>query len=175
MLNKLAKLLLVATSLAPLLGAVAINQYAQGNEYAVWLPWLMSAILLAFICWGMLSYASKNSQKADFFIKEFESNDKEIIAFLLTYLLPFLTSKKLDFSGEWLTGSYIICIIFFTIAHADAFHFNPVMGLFGYHFYKVKDGDGMSYLLITQEHIRRNNQTIKTVQLAHNIRLQVKG
>jgi hypothetical protein len=35
-LNRLAKLLLVSTSLAPVLGAVAVNQIAQQAHWSQW-------------------------------------------------------------------------------------------------------------------------------------------
>ena len=167
-----AKLLLIATSLSPLLGAVAVNKYANGDPY--WWSWILVTVLLGLICWLLLFYLSRSLSKNTFTIGEFESNDKEILAFLLTYLLPFISSDKLSFTGEWLTGVYIILIILVVLMHADAFHFNPVMAILGFHFYSVKDGDGLSYLLITRDPIRRPGKAIRTVSLAHNIQLQVK-
>lgn len=38
MLNQFAKGLLVATSMAPILGAVAVNQIAQNRPWSQWLP-----------------------------------------------------------------------------------------------------------------------------------------
>ncbi len=171
-MSRFAKLMLIATSLSPLLGAVGINKLANGDDY--WWSWLLITALLAFICWGLLTTLSIRLSKNTFTVKEFESQDKEVLVFLLTYLLPFLSSDKLSFKGEWFTGSYIIAIILFSLMHADAFHFNPVMSLFGYHFYKVKGTDGLSYLLITKNQIRRPGSSLETVSLAHNIKLQIK-
>lgn len=171
MLNRLATFLLVSTSLAPVLGAVAVNQLALGRSWYGWAPWLIAAVLLALICWQMLKYSAKSIQKDTFKIKEFERNDKEVLAFLLAYLLPFLSSKDMAFTGEWITGAYIIAIIFWVIAHAGAFHFNPVMGLLGYHFYAVKDGHDVSYLLISRKQLSRTAVRIQAVRLAHDIYL----
>jgi hypothetical protein len=79
------------------------------------------------------------------------------------------------FTGEWLTGAYILGIIFLVIAHAGAFHFNPVMGLLGYHFYAVKNGDGVSHLLISKDELRRTGKDVQTVRLAHGIYLHLGG
>lgn len=171
MLNRLAIFLLVSTSLAPVLGAVAVNQLALGRPWYYWMPWLNSAVFLALICWLLLKYSEKNIQKDTFTIKEFERNDKEVLAFLVAYLLPFLSSKDMAFTGEWITGAYIIAIIFWVIAHAGAFHFNPVMGLFGYHFYSVKDAHGVSYLLISKKQLNRVAVDIGAVKLSHDIYL----
>jgi MFS family permease len=171
MLNWFAKALLVATALSPMLGAVAINQIANGRPWSQWTPWLVSAICFAVLCWLVLHYAARHGEKYTFQIKEFEDKDKEVLAFLLTYFLPFLATEKLEFKGEWMTGVYIMAIIILTIVHAGAFHFNPVMGLF-YHFYSVKDSCGASNLLISRKPLRKAGEEIETVRLAYNIYLE---
>jgi hypothetical protein len=175
MLNTFAKFLLVSTSLSPLLGAVAVNQFAGGEPASRYGAWLAAALLLVVLCWALLRYASKNAQKHAYRIKEFERDDKEVLAFLVTYLLPFLSTDKMGFTGDWLTGAYVLLVIFLVIAHAGAFHFNPVMGLLGYHFYAVKNEDGVSHLLISRAEIRRCGQEMQTVRLAHNIYLNTEA
>jgi hypothetical protein len=161
-----------------MLGAVAVNKLArsqQDDPESTWMPWyawLIITGLLVLICFLLLRYAAKNIQKAPFKVKEFERSDKEVLAFLLTYLLPFLASDKLEFSGEWMTGAYILIVIFLSISHADAVHFNPVMGLFGYHFYAVKDSAGVPHLLISKDTLRRPDREITVVRLTNCIYLQ---
>lgn len=171
MLNILAKTILVSTSMSPILGAVAVNQLAQGHSWRSWAPWLIAAIGLALICWLMLHYVQKVGEEHKFCIKQFENTDREVLMFLLTYLLPFIASDNLNFNDGWITGAYILLVIFFTIAHAGAFHFNPVMGLFKYHFYSVKDADGVSYLLISKQSLRRSGQEVQAVMLSDGIYL----
>lgn len=173
MLNTIAKFLLVATSLAPVLGAVAVNQIARQEPWTQWFGWLGAALLLVVLCWAMLRYAASNAQKHLFHIREFERNDQEVLAFLLAYLLPFVSAKNMAFTGDWLTGAYILAIIFLVIAHAGAFHFNPVMGLLRYHFYAVKNRDGVSNLLISRDELRRPGKDVQTVRLAHGIYLDI--
>ena len=174
MLNKVAKFLLVSTSLAPVLGAVAVNQFAH-SDWMSGTGWLAVALLLVFLCWAMLRYAATNAQKHLFHIKEFERNDKEVLAFLLAYLLPFVSQANMGFNGQWLTGAYVLAIIFLVFAHAGAFHFNPVMGLLGYHFYTVKNGDGVSHLLISKDELTKAGKDVRTVRLAHGIYLHTGG
>ena len=58
---------------------------------------------------------------------------------------------------HWLTGAYVLVIILLVFTHARAFHFNPVMGLLGYHFYSLKNGDGKlgDNRLVDSRHCRR--------------------
>lgn len=171
MLNQFARFLLVATSLSPILGAVAVNQYSLGKPVISWLPWLVVALLLVLICWSLLQYSAQNAQKQTLRIAQFESNDKEVLAFLLAYLLPFISSKDMAFTGQWMTGIYIFAVIFLVIVHAGIFHFNPVMGLLGYHFYGIKNDEGVALLVISKSELRRPGMDVETVRLAHNIYL----
>lgn len=175
MLNGFAKFLLMSTSLSPVLGAVAVNQVARHEPWQRWSVWLIVAVLLVGLCWALLRYAAGNAQQHQIQIKEFERNDKEVLAFLLAYLLPFVSSKNMAFSGEWLTGAYIFGVIFLVFAHAGAFHFNPVMGLLGYHFYSIKNGDGVSNLLISKAELRRPGMVVQTVRLTDGIYLDTGG
>lgn len=171
MLNAFAKFLLVSTSLSPVLGAIAVNQFEQNQPWKSWAPWLVVAFLLILLCWALLSYAKNNAQRHTFRIREFQSNEGQVLAFLLAYLLPFVSSDNMSFTDDWLTGAYILAIIFLAITHAGAFHFNPVMGLLGYHFYAVKNDEGVSDLLISKDKLRRTSEDMQTVRLAHNIYL----
>lgn len=173
MLNNLARFLLVSTSLAPVLGAVAVSQYAHDEPWTRWLWWLVAALALVALCWMMLGYAARNAQKHLFRISEFERNDQEVVAFLLAYLLPFVSTGNMPFSHHWLIGVYILGIIFWAIAYAGALHFNPIMGLLGYHFYQVRNGDGMTQLLISKIELRQPGVEVETVRLAHHIYLHI--
>jgi peptidoglycan/LPS O-acetylase OafA/YrhL len=56
MLNTFARFLLVWTSIAPVLGAVAVNEVSNHEHWSRWGAWLASAFLLVFLCWAMLRY-----------------------------------------------------------------------------------------------------------------------
>ena len=176
MLNFVAKCLLVATSLSPVLGAVAVSQFEICESWRSWTWWLVVviALILPGLCWVLLMYAKQNAQKQLFYIKEFERKDQEMLVFLFIYLLPFIRSADPTFASEWLTSVYVLAIIIIAIAYADAFHFNPVMRLlFGYRFYAAKDHDGVSNLLISKRDLRRPGEEVQTVRLAWNVYLYI--
>ena len=154
-----------------MLGAIATIQVASRGPWWHSASWFGAALLLVFLCWGMLSYAATNAQKHQFRIDQFERSDQDIIAFLLAYLLPFIATDSIAFTKGWLVGAYILGLISLVIAHAGAFHFNPVMWLLGYHFYAVKDADGMPHVLISRCRLSSAGVSVETVRLADNIYL----
>lgn len=173
MLNRFARLMLVATALSPILGAVAIAQIARGNPASSWCWWLIVAGLLILVCWGLLEIIKKSAQNETLKIAEYENNDKEVLAFLLTYLLPFISAEDFAFGKRWMVGLYVMAVILMVVWHANALHFNPVMGLLGYHFHNIKTESGRPILLIGRKHLRGVGVEIDAVELADNIYVQI--
>jgi hypothetical protein len=173
MLNWFANLLLVASSLSPILGAVAVNQYSVEKPISDWLPWLVAALMLVLICAGLLEYAARAAQKQKLKITQIEDKDKEVLAFLLAYLLPLVGGKDILTDVHWSTVAYAIAIILLVFTHARALHFNPMMGVLGYHFYRVKDGSGVPTLLISRPELRQIGGDVQTVRLASDVYLRI--
>ena len=171
MLNILAKILLAATSLAPVLGAVAINLFEHGKPWHTWIFPLIMALALMVLCFILLRYAENNAESCIISIESFERRDQEVLTFLFIYLLPFLRSQPSTFFNDWLTSLYILGIIVFAIAHAGAFHFNPAMRALGYRFYSALTKDKVSVLLISKKNLLRPPNELNTVRLAPNIYL----
>lgn len=175
MLNWFARVFLVATSLSPILGAVAISQLAQGDRWKRCEAWVIGAVLaavagaLVLACHLLLRHAAKNAQTEVLHVAEFDRRDHELVAFLLAYLLPLVSSNSLALTGQLLVAAYLLGIIVLVVAHAGAFHFNPVMGVLHYHFYAVKDKHGASQVLISKKDLRRANREVTVVRLSQNI------
>lgn len=175
MLSFIAKCLLVSTSLSPVLGAMAVSQYERGEPWTSWTGWLAVAFPLVALCWTLLKYAAKKAQKYTLYIQAFERKDQEMLTFLFIYLLPFVRPGGATFASEWITSVYILAIIIPAIVHAGAFHFNPVMRLFGYRFYAVKNKHGVSNLLISKKNLRQPGKEVQTVKLDWNVYLHIGG
>ena len=169
-MNLFAKSLLVSTSLSPAFFVMGVNQFERCN----WLfggIWMGLTLVLIGVCLGLLKYLAKNGPESPIYIKEFESRDQEILTYLFIYLLPFIQSDNPTFASMWITGIVSLVIIIIFIAHVDAFHFNPVMSLFRYRFYAIKNAHGVSNLLISNKDISRPDKKLQTVRLARNVYL----
>jgi len=173
-MSQFAKFLLVATSLAPALGAFALNEWQKGRlPMAAGL--VIAAVLLIVICCLVRLYAELYGERENLEITAVESTDKEALAFIIAYLFPILTGRFPNVSEQeyWILTSYIFLIVALTVYHSNAFHFNPVLALFGYHFYQITADGGMKYLLITRQVVRTQNPDLTVTKLADYVFLEV--
>lgn len=168
-MNKLGKLVLMATSLTPILGAFAVNYFAHQDWWKGGIC-LGFAFLLALICWGVILRCRRILAEEPLVTKKVKTADKEVVTFLLVYLLPLFT-KDLIFTGNWLTPIYIVMVIALCVYHSNAFSFNPLLSIVGYHFYEVENENGMNYLLISTKTIHRHDNMLRVRQLADYIYL----
>lgn len=175
MLNKVAKLAMVATSLAPIcltLWFVEISnswdskQTIGKNIAANWHCgglYLIAAVLMSLLCFGLIWLSGRNLEKLPVKIKAVKTVDKEIVGFLLVYLLPLMNQGSSTISVSVL--AFIAVIFFFIVYNSHAYHFNPMLGFFGYHFYEVSIEGDITYVLITRQNITDCKSITQVVQL----------
>lgn len=169
-MNKLGKLVLMLTSLAPILGAFAVNSFAH-MDWAMGGVCLGGGVLLVLVCWLVLRRCRKILPEEPMTTQKVKTADKEVLAFLLVYLLPLFT-KDLIFTGNWFTPVYILAIIAFCVYHSNSYTFNPLLSMAGYHFYEVENNNGMTYLLISKKTIHRHDNALRVKRLADYIYLE---
>ena len=150
-MNKLGKTLLVATALTPIFLICGLNSAIHERWLATKLYgglFIALTVLFMFILYFIL----KSLPVQDLTTQKVKPADKEVLAFLLSYLLPFFNKDNTEFVGEMLTSVTIVVIIGLIIYHSSAYTFNPILALMGYHFYEV-ECSGMTYLLITRQQL----------------------
>lgn len=172
MLNWVAKLLLTSTAIAPVLLTYSWVAYQSGE-------WRLSIILLGLcmalicICIGMLRYAIAHLERMKFSATTVEAADRENMGFLLLYLLPLFTAEFATLNWQvWIPAIAIFAAV---VATGYSYHFNPLLGLMGWHFYKVGTKEGVTYVLITKKQIRIASETIEVGQLTEYIVMDIGG
>jgi len=163
MLGFFARLLFTTTAIAPV-GLV----YA----YALWvddkrsLAVIVLATALALVAAALLFLAGvfRNIGKSKVKLVSAETADQENVAFLLLYVSPLFTAEvtSLNFS------IVVPVVILFTIVvmSGNNYHFNPLLNIFGWHFYKVNTPDQVARVLITKRSIRNVVGDVTVVQLS---------
>jgi hypothetical protein len=65
--------------------------------------------------------------------------------------------------GAWLVAG---AMLLFVLWSTHALQVNPVLGLFGFHFYEIESIDGVTYLLISRRKISNVMSVRQVVQLS---------
>lgn len=172
MLSSFAKLALTSTAIAPVLltySWVAL----QSSEHSVALWLLGVCIVLTVVCVTLLGYAKLHLERMNFAATSVEVADRENIAFLLLYLLPLFTAQFATL--DWQVWLPAIVIFGAVVATGYNYHFNPLLGLMGWHFYKVGTKEGVTYVLITKKQLRNARESIEVGQLTEYIVIDLGG
>ena len=182
MLNKVAKLSLVATSLAPIcltLWFIEISKIWDkkagffsniSNHWQAGFNYFLIAFVLTFVCWGLIALSKRHLEKIPVQINAVKTVDKEIVGFILVYLLPLINQTTATISQPVLI--FVAVMFFLTVYTSHSYHFNPLLGFLGYHFYEVTIEGGITYVLITKQNITDCKSITQVVQLTEYMILE---
>ena len=159
MLSKLAKFSLVATSIAPIFLTLWFVNFSKNWNWKEGLGYLLLALLLTLLCWILLYLSGKRLEKLKLEITSVKTADNEMIGFILAYLLPLMNQSSLEIESRVM---FVVALLFLVVITSNSYHFNPLIGFLGYHFYEVTITGGISYVLISKKSIR-NYKSIKNV------------
>ena len=177
MVNSFGKSLLVATSLAPICGAFAVNRigelnYAAFYDLAFWC-WLVGAFGLLFLTYLFFAWCKHRLKHTEISTTKIKPTDKDVLAFLLAYLLPLLGKDVLAFEAKPVVSVYVFSLIFISVYHSNSFHFNPMLSFLGYHFYEIECADGMTAMLISKRTHLVHAQQITICRISDYLLLDV--
>lgn len=172
MLSGFARLLLTGTAMAPVGLTYAWVAYMQGQT-AIALSLLGVCALLLLICVLLLRLAKRNLATSDFKPSLIEAADHQNAAFLLLYVMPLFTDRIEALEWQF----WIPVVIIFSVITATGYnyHSNPLLGLLGWHFYKVESPEGVTFVLITKKHLRSAANNLQVGQLTEYILLDMGG
>ena len=112
MLSKIAKLSLVATSLAPIFLTLWFIDFSRKWSWKEGLPFFVIAVALTIICCCLLKLSKQRLEKIPVKIASIKTADNEMVGFVLVYLLPLINRSSLDIDGFVLA---FVAIMFFVI------------------------------------------------------------
>jgi hypothetical protein len=166
MLSVFARLILTSTALAPVLLTYAWVCWRTGG-FMLPMALILACGVLVFFAEYIVRYSVKKFEPISFKVTSVEAADRENFAFLLLYLMPLFTSP-LD-EVNWEIALPVIIVFGAVVATGYNYHFNPLLGLLGRHFYKVGTPEGVTYVLITRKQLRNASQISSVVLLTEYI------
>lgn len=160
MLGRFIRLLLALTSIAPLSVSLAYVYATKDHNYQLAFIAACLCVLLGAGALWIIGKSQTRLERLPISIKKAKSADKEVIGFFIAYALPLLfRGQSSPDAGTWALAA---CMLLFVLWSTHSLQVNPVLGLFGYHFYEVETADGITYMLISKRRIG-NALTIKHV------------
>lgn len=166
MISSFARLFLMVTSIAPIGFTYACVAFYE-EEYWTTAGILAVCAILLFCTVRFIKWARKNLSSESFKPTSIETADSENIAFMLLYLLPLFEN---GFNGlNWPMTIPAVIIFSAVIWTGYGYHFNPLLGLLGWHFYKVGTEEGVTYILLSKKEIRSAFKTMQVGQLTEFI------
>ena len=164
--NILAKSLLLATALSPVLLVLAVSELEKTGKPLVPFSLALLALVACWTCQVMLT-KMRTTQIHRIHVTKVERRDQEVLTFLFIYLLPFIRGSSVALDHPWTLLS-VGAVVFSALIAANAFHFNPTMWLLRYRFYSVEDGNHDSVTLISKEQLKPGN-----IMCAHQLASRV--
>ena len=173
MMSKLATLGLTLTAIVPVGIAYSIVAFLHSDIRLGTALFGTCAGLIA-TCWVLWRYAVNNLERVPFRITAAEIADHENIAFLLLYLLPLITDYA---SGppSWRVWVPVAAVVTLGIITSNSYHFNPLLGVMGWHFYKVSTPEGITYVMISKRQLHAVRDQMTVGQLTEYILVDLIG
>jgi len=88
--NKAAKLALVSTSLASICLTLWFVEFSKNWDWQQGCGYLLITLLMSLIWYGLIQLSARNLELPPIKIKSIKTANKEIVGFLLVYLLPLI-------------------------------------------------------------------------------------
>lgn len=170
-MTKLAKLLLVLTSTAPILLTLAFVEFLTKKNWAIIIPLLMVVMFFSAFCFYVLMQAPKKLEIFNLNSASTKPADNEIVGFILAYLIPILNASYNEVNFHLMAFIYGLFVV---IAwNSNAYHFNPILGILGFSAYEITTKENITYVLLTRKTLRKNSDVSKVCQLTQYMLLDI--
>ena len=147
----LRKALLAATALAPALFVYAVVSLTERNYFGA-VALVSTGTALWYVCHFYLNRCVKHAPRERLKIGSVEAADNQALGLVLVYVLPLLTR---DFSSfNFVAWAVIATFLIVVVAASYTYHFNPLLVISGWHFYKIDSEGNVKYILISKDLIR---------------------
>lgn len=144
--TKLTKTLLFLSGYLPLFVIISIQ------NRGVWGWWAIAPTVAALIgtawLWFFLLWVRRGSA-VTFEVASVQRRDSEVMAYLFTYVIPFLAINGKDSSQAAGLGIFFFVLLVLHV-QGSMIHVNPMLSLAGYHVYEIAGSDGNTFSILTR-------------------------
>lgn len=173
-INKLQKGLWILSSGAPILVAFSIAWYVTQSTYMISVFFIAISVILIIIAAAIFYEIKTKLASLGLRAKKITQNDKCIIGYILSYLLPFASIIFDKYNPYLFLGVALLMFIVALVAYTPTA--NPLLFFIGYHFYDVETENGIgNYLVISKKAIRNKSALRKAIRVTEYLLIDVSG
>mgnify|MGYP001333217795 CR=1 FL=1 len=153
MLSGIAKALLAATALSPVALCYMLIACFEG-QFGMAFSVGLVCVILTITCSALLRKSKEYIPTEELKITSATPADGGAVAMLIVYLLPLFTANFTDLNWQvWIPAIFLIGGL---VATGHCFSFNPLMRIMGWHYFNVNTPEGIGYMLITKQKIKKS-------------------
>ncbi|HEN3478786.1 TPA: hypothetical protein U5D84_000390 [Yersinia enterocolitica] len=172
-MNKLARLLLTASSIAPVCFTLIFIGWIKESK-SLMLYSFITAVVSWVLCIGLVSLAGRFLEPLHKNISSLSPANKEVTNYFLSYLFPLLGTDSIADKKEYAIFFYLSLL--FYISFSENYNFNPLLSLHGYKFYEAEDDTGVGFVLISKKVITDiKDKSFTVIKLTDYTYLHVEG
>jgi hypothetical protein len=156
-----------ASSFSPLLVVFALLD-SFGRGAATVICWCLAA-LGPLLLLGVFAVA-RRLEGVPLVAASNQRRDADVLAYVATYLIPFLTVNAVTLRSRLAVGVFIALIALFYI-RGEMYFLNPLLGVVGYRVFEVQTGagDGSAVILVTKRRHIGDQANLRPVPLSDDI------
>jgi len=170
MLTVAARLVLFASSYAPLLALFAIlDSFGRGLPSIICAIVAASSVAALVVVWAMAGSAAGNWTE----LASSRNRDSDVMAFFVSYVVPFAAAQ--DATGRTRIALLVFAVIIAGLYLRSAiFYVHPLLLLAGYHVFEATTSVGVPLILITRQRYLHQHDMLWTTQIAPAVQLEKK-
>jgi hypothetical protein len=172
MLSKFLELILVFTSISPIFVIFSISEILNRKFSISTVVWIVLFFISLFLFYLIKKFAEKEISPQTVKVTQIAPADKEVSAFLVAYILPFLNISNYSLTFE----IAVVVILYLIVLTSSNYHFNPLQSLMGYQYYHVNITENeysYSYFLMTKKTIKDCKNIKLVIQISDYMILEV--
>lgn len=168
-LKGFARLLLAMTTLAPVLIVWSAATWETSPRLATVAT--LVAVVMVLMCVGLLRIARRQLQSEILRIAKPRRMDKEALAFLITYALPLVAPAET--AAKVIPLAIFVVLVCIVVSQLQLLQINPLLAIFGYHFYEFDATDGDTFLIVSPSRSMPVGEAIEARRLGPGLFLHV--
>ncbi len=171
MLNFFGRAIYNITIFFPAYLAFAFVGYKEEDKIILYIAIVLLFISILFFIF-LFCYAKNKSERINFKFISAENIDIENLKIGLLCFIPLIDIGIVDINITIFI--FFIFTIVIILACIPNFPYHPLFFLFRFHFYKVTNDEGISYVLVTKKLLKNTDKSLTVIELNKYTRLDIK-